>query len=86
MMHIAQIMSKNIRYIVQIQTIHDNIEIVYMFEENVVVPKITKTYHNKFSKSLDVPNVWKRQVTETLQFLENTNHWTQQHCESFKVK
>ena len=37
--------------------INDNIEIVYMCEENVVVPKITKTYHNKFSKSLDVPNV-----------------------------
>ena len=57
-----------------------------MCEENVVVPKITKTYHNKFSKSLDVPNVWKQQVTETLQFLENTNHWTQQHFEFFKVK
>ena len=43
MMHIAQIMSENNRYIVQIWTINDNIEIVFMCEENVVVlPKITK--------------------------------------------
>ena len=86
MMHIAQIMSENNRYIVQIWTINDNIEIVYMSKENVVDPKITKTYQNKFSKSLDVTNVWKRQVTETLEYLENTNHWTQQHFEFFKVK
>ena len=57
-----------------------------MSKENVVDPKITKTYHNKFSKSLDVPNVQKQQVTETLQYLENTNHWTEQQFEFFKIK
>ena len=35
MMHIAQIMFKNIRFIVQIWTINDNIEIVCICEENV---------------------------------------------------